>query len=525
MSNGEEQRPDGPWTDPREQRLRALRALASAQTGDTPVGENAQPDVRIEPIRTPLPPRRRRRLPLWSLGGVVLLLVAVVAGVIRHSLPRPKPTTQRPLPTAVQFIPGEDHLYCASDAAWSHDDQYVAVLGYDNPVGCTTERTLLGTPGLSSDTAIGVVNVYNAASGKLVKQIQLTAPIVKAITLPQPVVSFENTLPGPLAASTTLEVSFQHVLWLPDSHQLAVTFLTFIPSGPPASGPGLPSWPGAYAEGVEISDVSSVTRVLMQSVGQSVGRPAVPPMLVWDLSTGSAHAGTLPASGAYRWAAGGSLTSAAASDAAVPVGNPAGGSTFSLWQPGQISLYQFGPNETPAYVWTTQFAARSPDGRHLLADATVARYLRMPAMPSDSTLRQLQGFQGPGLGQIDLSRPLALRDSGLRAALANLFAGGASPLTLLASTLAWRSDARLLAVQTMDSRHQGDPAAYRVLLYDCQTGQQVAVLQPKSDGVVPGNGNDFNVLLRWSADGSRLLLVDDLLDASTIWEPAALPHV
>ncbi len=75
--------------------------------------------------------------------------------------------------------------------------------------------------------------------------------------------------------------------------------------------------------------------------------------------------------------------------------------------------------------------------------------------------------------------------------------------------LSWRPDGRVLAAFN----------GTNVDLYDCATGRKLASLIPRGDNAVSLGGTD---ILRWSPDGSRLLLSSVTWGQVSLWEPGQL---
>jgi hypothetical protein len=116
---------------------------------------------------------------------------------------------------------------------------------------------------------------------------------------------------------------------------------------------------------------------------------------------------------------------------------------------------------------------------------------------------------------------LPVRDVALAELLQQMDAGGGQ------IALAWRRYGEYVATQPVLSpqiaAQENDlPAAHTVTIYNCFTGQVAGSLTPESS-IAPF----FNApsLLRWSPDGSHLLLYDENLRTVTIWGPGMLPGV
>jgi Tol biopolymer transport system component len=86
----------------------------------------------------------------------------------------------------------------------------------------------------------------------------------------------------------------------------------------------------------------------------------------------------------------------------------------------------------------------------------------------------------------------------------------------------WRPDGRALAAYAPENLFAPHP----LIIYDCATGRQIASLLPPAVSE-PSRATSLigqSIMLRWSPDGSRLLLYALALGQVVVWGPAQLPH-
>lgn len=497
-----------------ERRERALQQLAQHGLGaEAPDGGASSA---IEGGARPFTPRTRQPSMRTALLASFALLVIAVGAFGVYRLRAGQPTSISP-PGPAQLTASllAAGLSCPSDAAWSPDGAHLALLGHAQDATCFDV--------FNTRPQQGLLVLYDVAADKLTKQkaIQPDSAILARIPIgPDVQRAFEA---AHLTASVGLD--YQRALWSPDGHQLAVVFVAYVPSGSPSVTGGLASWPTNPLAGLALfgSD-GTLARIVTSPLGGYDG--------VWDLSGGtygrlpSAVAPglpfTLPSALRYRWS-GGDLTpqqplsrnTVIDTGAAAPVGVPASGNDFALWQPGIATLQtQNAQNavETPGiYVWETEtFAAWSADGRYL-APYLHERALLVPLGQAPPSERQRGDF---GLQAEPLAAP---RDAALQKLLAAMPTSSYDPFAQ-SLTLAWRPDGRYLAA--LPSPQYQNAAGYTVTLYDTVTGRQVATLSlPAVYGEVGGG----MLLLRWSADGRHLLLESARVGIVVVWGPPRLP--
>src|SRR5260370_29874557 len=314
-------------------------------------------------------PNKRRYKRYWRLAsapGILLLLLLLfslshgfsspVVSSFRTALFPPARSALVVAPLPVPPLPPRDGIACLADAAWSPDTHFIAVLGYqDCPKG---------------GYILGLVNLYDVRSKHLVSQLKPDDVILPALhtgvspslrrssgSQPPPAMSGGDSVPP---------IAYEHVIWSPDGHQLAVTFELATQQ--------------LSLDGVELigSDAAS-PRWLLQYQHTS------PRMSTeWDLdhvasaSSSARVIKLLPPAVAYHWGGNGALlpetllTNTTVPPALplppCPVGNPDSNTSFTIWQPGLarfISLVDSSSVYT-IYTWSTDFAAWSPDGRYLV---------------------------------------------------------------------------------------------------------------------------------------------------------------
>ena len=518
----------------RQHRLDALRGLAqgrvsgAASSADAAGAEpqtasGSAPTARRAPVLKP----RGRAGWWWGALVMVVILAVVAAFTLPNLLRKASPKAQA---SVLTITPYADDLACPVDVAWSPNGRLLAVLGFH-----------LSCPNMSSTRASpGQVNIYDATTGKLVQQFQPDTLILHGhgVTL--------STATQTAADGSTFVpfIGYTALVWSPDGQRLALPFVALqSPYTLPATDFGAQTGSPAQATtvGVLLIDVAGrQARVLAAPyrlpavAGGAYG--AYRSSVEWDLTSGALASSnlTLPAALGYQWGAQGSLlplgtlttTGAPTQPALAPVGNPIGGKTFTIWQPGLADqgFLPIPPNATqPAtpqaavgvYFWATRFPIWSPDGRYLIAPANYGGRVLGAIAPVPTIVTEAGQTQ---------TVVLPTRD----AALQNLIQPD------VFAPVAWSPDGRVMASVGYAFNNAGAITVEKVNLTDAATGSLLKSLTlhttstftPATGADGLGPTSDFRVFLRWSADGARLAVMDANRDGViTIWGAGAVPRV
>ena len=429
-----------------------------------------------------------------------MVLVTVAAILV----PRFLTTPPRPASPVVTIDSGADGLACDQDASWSPTGNEVAVLGYETPCP-NTESVQLYEP--------GQVMIYSAQTGKLVTSFALDPLILRTahLALGQPIAIGNDTQFAPY-------IQYQAVLWSPTGEQLAFPFIVlqhpynFLqPNFQQQVQVPLPT-----QAGVLLTTLGGTTPKVYLAP-YTLPRTGQAPGMEWDLQTGKLLAGalSLPPALSYSWGPNGALlplqplNSTTPPPAAAPpaaVGDPIGGTSFTIWQPGVASQGYYlnptqGTSEAPPtfvpglYLWYSNFAVWSPDGRYLMTPAYYGGRMVLPRQSSTSS----HDLQATGQEQAPIFPP---HDHVLQ--------------TLYTATIympvTWRPDGKVLAALSFHSTSGGNTSNALVTLWDCTSGKALRSFTVKNSG-----GGPAPFFLRWSPDGSHLFLLDTNLGLVTIW--------
>jgi hypothetical protein len=447
------------------------------------------------------PAARARRLALGGgalLLGLLVILLSLYPDALRQWFTKPSPPP-------LELRPQQQGLACLVDAAWSPYEQQVALLGYRNFCG------EVGTP------RPGLVAIYAATSGKLLRQLQPDQFILQALQQYAAQSATPTPAPPGSLAGQQPSILYQRLLWSSNGGRLALVFtVSLSPSIPPLKGLAALD-----------QNLTSAQVWMMNPAGQDF-----PAAVEWDTVSGlqsllsgprqffpsnlnASFSITYPPAFSYVWETNGDLTPQgllplAGQPPAPPgqIGDPNDTRTFSIWQAGAAELIinvDNGPLHTPGvYIWHTAIDAWSPDGRYMITDLGLGARLIGQGLPAASG----QTIAALGFEHLPL---VGVRDAGLMRVLQAL-----DPWHLQASLISWRPDGRVLAAYNLSSHN---PAP--VMLYACATGSELASLQPpaRQGAGLPGP----TALLRWSPDGSRLLSFSVFAGTVAIWGPAQLP--
>ncbi len=452
---------------------------------------------------------------------VALIVVVVVVGVV--ALRGPALALFAPAASAtpvaypngaVVMRPQDDGLTCPADVAWSPDSAEIALLGYAQ---CPTAG---GKP----SSQAGVVLLYDAATGALIRRIAPNPLAQRDGAVALPPLSAAPGRPGPY-------IHYLTALWSADGKTLALPFIVEQDYAPRAA-PYLPNYAPPTTRqttaGVLLIDVANPTGGATRVIAAPYREGAAP--LEWDLTSGRLITGALnltPALG-YRWGAAGALiaqsplsATTAATTRAGPVGDTIGGASFTIWQPGEIAPgYQRQDSGSYNSVngvcqWYSQFAVWSPGGRYLVTPGYVGGLLAGSSLPTPDPT---------ALAEANTSQALTLspRDATMTS-LCQQMRPDIHGNPAAAQAIAWRPDGRILAV-TADPYFSDYLAASATLhgvvtLYADSTGRPLKTLSIPTDSQAPLNNllTEQTIWLRWSPDGSRLLLLDLLTGTFTVW--------
>jgi WD40 repeat protein len=427
-----------------------------------------------------------RHIRRWMSAGIICSLVLILlVALLSPSLGLtalvaahwPLQTTQ---PAVAQVQPSfpslasqpSNGILCPVQAAWSPNSKMVAVLGYTQL--CTQEEYVPAQ-----------VDLFDASTAHQVAHWQPNQAILEALEH-SPYISpamFANLAHKPtpgqsFGASPSPAIEYQQLLWSPDGSQLALSFFVV-------------TRPLTYIGVFLARKDGSLPEVLLQPVTDQSST------LIWNLQRRKAQplADLTPAL-FYSWDQQDQLVpnialtanSQHASDAHIPVGNPDGGHSFTVWQPGR--LLNLSSRQLPqAYLWSTDFATWSPDGRYLITNFAFTGLIEPPS------------YFALHPGKINLTDtlvpPIPEHDVALVSAASN------------AQTMSWNPGGNLLAVYT---------SANTINLYNCINGHLIRSLTPVSTSTLSGS----TALLSWSPDGHTLLISSARWGLTTFWNTAQL---
>ncbi len=486
-------------------------------TAQEPVNEDAQVELSDLDLplsqRVPVPAWASRFMQRWqaphtrqrlrkvsnaSLALVILLVIALLSGnnffsllvnqvragfgLLQHTAPRSNRSSLLSVSTPLTPVHGQDGIACLLDSQWSPRGDAIAVLGYE--YNCPNNHDVPG-----------ILNVYNARTGKLTAQWQPDDTILTIMNAPtkgshgtitlsvQATSSFQTGNSGSANIGNTrlLPFSYIHIMWSPDEQQLALSFIVYMQQ--------LPFF------GILVMNVNGYyAHIIFQPPNLNQQTP-----IEWDLATGQALGFTpVPPATSYHWKADGSLvpdnplSSLAQQPMSLlgPVGNPDGNAAFTIWQPGFTTFTTI----AGYYGWSTTFSAWSPDGRYLIDDINLQGFYKPPAsiIPDVQALSKLKLRHNRLLSPRNVAVFELLRDSPL---------------------ISWRPDGRVLATYF---------ARGMVVFYDSLTGQSLqTILLLSNQHLLAGS----LALLRWSPDGSHLLLSNPSNGLINIWGPGQLPRL
>ena len=420
--------------------------------------------------------------------GMIAASLSGCAGASAASAAHPT-ATGKPIPTrsalaGLLMNPLGDGLFCATQVAWSPDSTRIAVVGHS--VNCS---------GAGSGRTPGLILVYAVASGTLIQKLQPDTAVLALSAIAQQVAA--NSAAGGMISTLT----YQSLTWTPDGQALLMTFDLELQPNPNAGSTGV-----FGLQRLGATD-PSLTKVWLDTIASHFA-----PFERWNLISGAADTPPAPAKAAtYQWNADGAL--APTGPAGQPVGVPDGGKTFTVWQPGRLLFGTKSDKITGSTTviaqdigWLSNASPVSPDGHYFYPNTINAGSLVPP-----STQHAVVG------------EPVLQPHDQALVALAQQMMRAPSPSQNTSILVAWRPDGSYLAAFAPDAAAPS-PAVFTISLSDAASGNLVKQVMPDFTGLSASPaGSGASVALLWSPDGSRLLLVDNVYGAITVWGPGALP--
>ncbi|HEU4783253.1 MAG TPA: hypothetical protein VFS83_07935, partial [Ktedonobacterales bacterium] len=392
MSRQDSQPPTGYSEDDdnaRGQRIAAMRELTEADT--SPASPPISPAMKH-------PVRRIRRVPIALIALTAVVLLAVVGAAWQGWLP-----WQRSGPAAtdstISVNLADNNLHCPGAAVWSPDNKRIAVLAQ---LGACAN----GSFGIIEPNVVALFDTQGNLERMLYPDTTVLGAKAPTTAQPTPTVGTDSSAIAPAY------VEYFAMSWSPDGKRLALTYEATLPYGQETNTfeSGLVFLPAGGADGEKISGFNQT------------------PYDIWDLQTRKQIHGDNTAQVfalAYQWSAQGTLTPVEDATTLGPVGNPAAGQRFTIWQPGSVYL----DREKQALDFSASYMVWSPDGRYLAPNFGFGGELTQSA----SGIVRLD----------DGAYQLPYRDKALVFAASQL----KSPSNPDASVMpvSWRSDGRLLA--------------------------------------------------------------------------------
>jgi hypothetical protein len=422
--------------------------------------------------RTPsrLMPKRASSKRRWQVLSAVFAVVFLLAsaGAAWKGL-FPWQQHAKPASNVTSINLADNNLFCPTFAAWSPDGQQVAVLA--KLEACSNPDAGIITP--------NVVAVLDTR-GNLVRQIDIDASI-----------------PGYTKASTPSSLvypQFWGLVWALDGKRVMLPF--WMIAGP--DNTSFLAMSGVVVAPVDGQAVKAITSAAFYGYDY------------WDIQANHViHSNTnLPIATAYQWSSDGKLIAAPHPSTTAPVGNPSGGQSFTMWQPGTVLL----DRKKSVLSFNENMTILSPDDRYLI-----------PVLGSGGELDSAATDYAQGS---DGEYHVAPRDKGLMAAAIRL-KNPADPYASQTS-VAWRADGKLIAAtdpnllidQIVANLGSDFPAASQsVTIFDSATGSKVLTLktQPLANRLRTFGGLTPQPALAWNAKGNRLSFLDTNFDMLTIW--------
>ncbi len=466
---------------------------------------------------------------MWLVALTVAIIVMIVASAIFSNLSRGSKGASVASTASLSILPSNNALQCVHGIAWSPNGQSLAMLGNAaGPDGCAVSN-----PSAYSYLA-GLIQVYNTKTGKIQQSIQPDPLIQQDLGLHAPPTSAIQKLDSISDVSQQV-IDYQAIGWSATGNQLALLFSIHEVLSKDGQGAYQTKDDCGILLTNPVSDAHNA-RILSHTLaaGESCS-------FAWNIAQSTYLALRQPVQSAQAgWLQSPTIQQAAANyqwqqDSLQPlqtpggaanrsIGSPLSDASFSVWQPGQISvqtLYRGADGKARSDVpgvqtFSTGFIAWSPDGA-IVSLVALNGWRFEPQAQQTPSAQTLEDF---GLADAPV---LPIRDQALAQILSQ------SPATHpnvagIVSTVAWRPDGRFLAspitTQPDADPNNPDPAHHQVVIYDTSSGKLIAHLHIT---IAPGGAN-AGVFLQWSPDGSHLAYFDASLGVLVIWGPSQLPH-
>lgn len=410
-----------------------------------------------------------------GLSGNPVALFRSPGGSLLKNSPAEPSTNIR---AARVLLPQQAGIICLADAAWSPDSRAIAMIGY--------QKTCLDD---GSPNGLGMLIVYDARSGKLNEHLSIDTLILSAFHR-----QFSGVRDMPV-------LDYLKIVWSPDGSSFALPFWVDFQK----LSQGMYNYAPEYAGLLLLAHTGAQPKIFLEPLKNNVL------FTEWDAmqgtsiqaSSGNALFLTNPLATDYRWSSNGTLIPLDLhKHILTPVGNPQGGSTFTVWQPGTVQIdppYNGpGSQQSAVYAFNTFFTAWSPDGRYI-ATIEIVAHVALPGQPAPPYPwpNAQHSIPPPNV-------PVRYGDAAFQHAL-NMISGPLVPSNLV--MLSWRLDGRVLAVYNSSTTE--------LEILDCATGNQTISLL-LSTSVPPGRLTG-SYLLYWSPNGKHLLMFDPDVGQVLTW--------
>jgi hypothetical protein len=460
----------------------------------------------MEPERRPWTPAAllTRLATLLLLAGLVVGTVIAGTHAGKSEAGSPAPATFGP---ALRLSTQETAaLWCPAGAAFSHDGARLAVFG--PAAGCDTQGALVRRD------QPHVLAVYDTHAGVIERLIPLDTLVASSLASR-----------SPDHARTVRAVRYVGLGWTPDDTRFAALFAAFDTPGPATQD-------ALVASGMVLVNIATGMDTLIHGDGGFFDAPlgSYTGLPIYDIAGAAVSAPFVsPAGLAFAWSERNQPEAILPLDGQplrqlpisagprYPVGQPGGGATFTLWQPGFV----LGPRASAAFAgihgttgaFVTTFPTWSPSGTYatlMVAGVALPSPPNMPPAPSAT----------PGAGPLVLAPDrltlVPARDAALQAVQREIGANGWAQV-------AWNPDGSLLAsIACVANGHE------TLTLRDTQTGAIVSAeplrltagdlgCESFTAGEDIGDYAQPNLTLLWSPDGGRVLVSDQHAGQLTLW--------